>query len=240
MLFHEPAFCFLDRCSRIDTKRELFAEFSKVLDMFGFNRFMMTRLPPLHEDPEPLIIEHTWSRQWIDHYREQAYFWADPVSTYSFVHNRPYTWSEAREKVPGNTRSREVQADADAIGMLDGLGFPMQDLRNAQSVVSLSSDKRVDLPEHAKGLLYLVAINAALRAEELLELPSPEWKPLSPREKEALKWVASGKTNHETSIIMNTAEKTVERQLTNAREKLQASNTTHAVAKALYTRQIIL
>jgi LuxR family transcriptional regulator, quorum-sensing system regulator BjaR1 len=240
MPFSDTALTFLDECSSVDSMPKLVSKFEHVLDQFGFNRFMMTRLPPLHEDPEPLILAHTWSQQWIDHYREQSYFWSDPVSAYSFAHGRPFTWSEARAGSPVTARSVQITEDANAVGMFDGLGFPLQDPRNAQSVVSLSSDKRIDLPVHGKALLQIVCIHADMRAVDLMELPQPQWKPLSPREREALKWVAAGKTNHETSIIMNTAEKTVERQLTNAREKLQASNTTHAVAKALYTKQIIL
>ncbi|WP_274609093.1 helix-turn-helix domain-containing protein [Mesorhizobium sp. L-8-10] len=57
--------------------------------------------------------------------------------------------------------------------------------------------------------------------------------PLSPRERECLRWVAEGKTAWETSVILGLSVSTVRCYLESARHKLGATCNTHAVAKAI-------
>jgi LuxR family quorum sensing-dependent transcriptional regulator len=56
---------------------------------------------------------------------------------------------------------------------------------------------------------------------------------LTPREIEILTWVAKGKSRWEVGIILGISEETVKAHLENIRQKLGASNTTHAIAIAL-------
>jgi LuxR family transcriptional regulator, quorum-sensing system regulator LasR len=56
---------------------------------------------------------------------------------------------------------------------------------------------------------------------------------LSPRQQEVLRWTAAGKTTWETSVIMRCTESNVNYHLKQLFGKLQASNKTHAVSKAI-------
>jgi LuxR family quorum-sensing transcriptional regulator LasR len=56
---------------------------------------------------------------------------------------------------------------------------------------------------------------------------------LSARQLEALSWTAQGKTSWETAIIMHCTEATVNYHLKQVFRKLQVTNKTHAVSKAL-------
>ncbi|MCW5624505.1 MAG: helix-turn-helix domain-containing protein [Burkholderiales bacterium] len=60
--------------------------------------------------------------------------------------------------------------------------------------------------------------------------PPPQ---LSDRETECLRWISVGKTAAEVGVILSLSERTVNMHLTNARQKLGANNTTHAVAVAI-------
>jgi LuxR family transcriptional regulator, quorum-sensing system regulator LasR len=57
---------------------------------------------------------------------------------------------------------------------------------------------------------------------------------LSPRQREVLLWTAQGKTTWETSIIINCTEATVNYHLRQVLRKLEATNKTHAVSRALH------
>jgi LuxR family transcriptional regulator, quorum-sensing system regulator LasR len=57
---------------------------------------------------------------------------------------------------------------------------------------------------------------------------------LSPRQREVLMWSAEGKTTWETSIIMKCTEATVNYHLRQVIRKLDATNKTHAVSRALH------
>jgi DNA-binding CsgD family transcriptional regulator len=61
---------------------------------------------------------------------------------------------------------------------------------------------------------------------------------VSARELDCLKWTAAGKTAWEASVILGISERTVRFHLNMAREKLNCSTTTQAVAKAVANQLI--
>jgi DNA-binding CsgD family transcriptional regulator len=62
---------------------------------------------------------------------------------------------------------------------------------------------------------------------------------LTPRERECLTWVASGKTDWEISQILRIAEQTVHEYVQNALIKLNATTRAQAVAVAIVSKQIL-
>ncbi len=63
---------------------------------------------------------------------------------------------------------------------------------------------------------------------------------LSAREKDCLRWRATGKSDWEISQILAISERTVKFHLESARAKLGATNTLHAVAKAMNRGLVII
>lgn len=61
---------------------------------------------------------------------------------------------------------------------------------------------------------------------------------ISAKELDCLKWTAAGKTAWEASVILGITERTVRFHLNSAREKLQCTTTTQAVAKAIVNQLI--
>ena len=59
---------------------------------------------------------------------------------------------------------------------------------------------------------------------------------LTRREVECLAWTAKGKTSYEISAILDLSEHTINAYLSSACAKLEASNRTHAIAKAITQR----
>lgn len=72
-------------------------------------------------------------------------------------------------------------------------------------------------------------LNAAIPHSQ----PRPENGDLNERECQVLTWVAAGKTTSEIATIMPISERTVIFHLSNARRKLGATNSRHAISKAL-------
>lgn len=68
---------------------------------------------------------------------------------------------------------------------------------------------------------------------KMRSLPLPiRRRRLSPRQREALEWVAAGKTTQDIATIMGVSPAMVEKHLKLVRETLDVSTTAHAVAKA--------
>ena len=230
---------FVDRYNSLALD-ELIADYSKLVQSFGFQHFIMAGLPTYGEDPESLIIVNRWPQEWLDRYRERAHFYFDPVTQWSFSQTRPFLWQDAREGCDATARAVEIEGEAREHGLVDGVGFPVADPDHWQAVVSLASDRHCELSDRQQALIYLSSVLCQGRALELkrtMALPRAE---LSPREKEVLTWIAHGKSSWDTSVILNVSERTVEKHLASARTKLHVSNTTHAVARALHSRQIRL
>lgn len=62
---------------------------------------------------------------------------------------------------------------------------------------------------------------------------------LTPREAEAVLWIAQGKTGWEAGQILGVAEATINAHASHASEKLHASNRAHLVARA-FVRGILV
>lgn len=236
----DVALAFIERCDRHTRLRLLIDDFSSTVSKFGFNHFMMTRLPALNEDAEPYVIAHTWPLEWLAQYREQAYFWHDPVSLQAFASARPYSWHEARKAHPRRRIASRLASEARSIGLFDGVGFPMGDPFSVQAVVSLATDRTVDLDRLSREMLHMVCLHAEMRAVEIHGNTPQIFATLTERERECLRWIANGKSAEDVGNILSLSERTVRKHLTDCRAKLQATTTTHAVARAIKSRQIIL
>lgn len=236
----ERALEFVARCEDQRSLKDLVEDFTELIQWFGFNHYVMAGLPSYGEDPESLVVVNKWPVEWLNRYREQSYFYPDPVTQSSFSQTRPFTWRNARERVIKNAKTKCIEGEAKDFGMVDGIGFPMADPDHWQAIVSLAMDRRCMLDSRQRGLIYLASTLCQGQAMELLRgerFPRPE---LSAREREILTWAAHGKQIWDISVILGIAESTVEKHLNHSRTKLHASNTTQAVARAVQTRQIRL
>ena len=75
----------------------------------------------------------------------------------------------------------------------------------------------------------------------LTQLPYPvQRRPLTERQREALEWVADGKTTQDIAMLMEISQAMVEKHLRLAREALSVETTAHAVAKASVLNQIFI
>lgn len=75
----------------------------------------------------------------------------------------------------------------------------------------------------------------------LIQMPfRNQRRPLSPRQRETLEWVADGKTTQDIAAIMGISAAMVEKHLRLARESLDVETTAHAVAKAAMLNHIFV
>jgi LuxR family quorum sensing-dependent transcriptional regulator len=230
----------VDSISRENDAAVIIERFSTAASHFGFNNFIMTGLPAYGEDVERLILKNAWPTAWSDRYREKKYFLSDPVSKMAFTSSRQYRWSEAREHHPSSTITRQIEAEARGIGLVDGLAFPVFDPHNWQAVVSLSSDRTLDLPDRDYALTYMMAAVAQGKVTELLRPMQKSVPDLTPREREVMTWLAAGKTQSETADILKVSHGTIKSHVEHVNRKLNTANTMQSIVRAVHSRQIIL
>jgi LuxR family transcriptional regulator, quorum-sensing system regulator BjaR1 len=112
--------------------------------------------------------------------------------------------------------------------------FPVHNKDGSKAKVTFEGNRDF-VDEHDIATLHLRSINLFSRYVDMISRKPEERhvRFLTLRERECLKWISSGKTSVEVAAIMGLSEHTVTHYLTNAANKLNATNRVHAVAIAL-------
>lgn len=185
-------------------------------------------------DPSAPYLAVTYSSAWVEHYKARNYVNLDPVIKSGFASLLPIEWSGKRVTTP---KLKQFFGEATEFGVgQSGLTVPVRGPSGDRALVTITSDAPLhvwqrELPRLKRDFQMLAYhLHQTVIRTQGLDKPIPK---LAPREIECLKWKASGKTDWETGMILGISEKTVRFYLDLARAKLNASNVTHAVAKAL-------
>lgn len=141
-----------------------------------------------------------------------------------------FVWSEA---FPDSSRSPwqgwKVLSDFD---LEDGIGVPVHGPGGYCAVVSLGFE-RIDLSPQERRALDLASIALHDHMRALSPLPAPSFTQLSERERDALAFVAEGKSDWEIGVILNIAQATAHSHVENAKRKMGARSRAQAVARAV-------
>lgn len=165
----------------------------------------------------------------------------DPVVDQSLEGTLPVDWSEL-PKVDRTTRNFFGEAMEFGVRQ-NGVSIPIRDHLHGKAVLTLNSDLRIhEWRRYKRGILAdAIYLGCLIQSDIVAEISSAAPGPrLSNREKEVLKWAAVGKTAWETAQIMTVSNSTVNHHLYNACAKLQVTNKTHAVAKAIRAQIITI
>lgn len=210
--------------------------FDDIREFYGVEHIVYHALNVRGLTQEGPYLRLTYPKEWIARYFEQNYFSIDPVveeGTRAFL---PFNWND----LDWSSRQRQEfakDATAHSIG-ISGLSVPIRGPDGQHALFSVSTtrdpkDWREFLLEHGREL-HIIAhyLHNGVIATEGTEVPETV-KPLSLRERSVLQWSAAGKTTADIATILGIAERTVRVYLDVARHKLNATNRTHAVARAL-------
>ena len=133
--------------------------------------------------------------------------------------------------------------EAGECGLKDGLLVPIYGANGDQSCITMAG-KDIDRRHRAKQSLHLMSMfthHQAIRLHELGKRKTTSTaNRLTLRERECLQWAARGKTDWETSRILQISNNTVSVHIAKATKKMTATNRTEAVAKAIVNRHITL
>jgi DNA-binding CsgD family transcriptional regulator len=122
---------------------------------------------------------------------------------------------------------------------MDGLSFAVHEQPGVTGIFSLARDKQIDLPAaEMAALIGRAQMFASMLHHAVVRIDLPKLLPhgnvaLTARERECLKWSADGKTAWEIGQILNITERTVVFHVNNVIQKLQASNKTQAIVRAV-------
>lgn len=210
---------------------------------YGFTRF---RHANAIGDPADALFLTNHDAAHVKAYFESGFFARTPM--FRWVNDNvgacSWRWAHDQRKA-GRLTPDEIRAMDEnwRLGVRAGysIGFSPTSAR-AKGAMGLTARKGLDQDQvdaiwaaHGDEVLAI----ANMMHLKLTQLPYPvQRRPLTERQRQALEWVADGKTTQDIAMLMEISTAMVEKHLRLARDALSVETTAHAVAKASFLNQI--
>lgn len=228
-------FDFISESSGFTSSEGVGVAFQRLIDNFGFTNFLIGRLTPdaVKKDRGQVWTGSArcdWFEPWFKkNYRQDA---GSDRARATLV---PFRWTDMRPIY--EARGSRILDEVREYGLSDGLtsSFPLADGTVFGVTIGAPS---YDLDPAAMAPLLLAGVYCGMRLAQLRHWQASTRTPLSGRECECLRWVATGKTDWEISEILCISQQTVHKHVSNALKKLNATTRAQAVAMALTSRVI--
>jgi DNA-binding CsgD family transcriptional regulator len=212
----------------------------KVCNEAGLNNVTYLGLQNNQQSDSEAKIFSTYDPGWVARYEEQRYHLIDPVVAEGVNSFLPVDWSKLPKK---DKLVRDFFGEASEWGVCEnGISIPIRDPSQGRAILSVNTEMSTrEWNKYQREFIADFTYLANLIHNDVVknDVNTPKVS-LTPREAEMLKWAAIGKTSWETSQITGLSERTVNFYLTNASQKLHASNKVAAVAKALRDGHIMI
>lgn len=192
----------------------------------GYDRFVLYTAPPPGDGivERLLWLEGDWFGDGTD-VTPETYLARCPVNRHVLETDRPFFWTKTGQ---GARETYRVVARPTGTG-LHGLQVPVFGHAGLAGAMSFGGTA-IDGGTGARLALSLIA-PAMFHAARRLTVPAPARPaaPLSARELEVMRWIASGRRQAEVALLLGLSERTVENHLRRIRARLAVASTAQAV-----------
>jgi LuxR family transcriptional regulator len=210
---------------------------------YGFTRF---RHQKTIGDPDDALFLTTCDADYAQRYFRGGFYAKTPVFRWAERTSGSCTWAWVKEAFEAGRLSAEeseaVRLNA-SMGVTAGISisFPEASAR-AKGAMGLIADPGLTTEDveriWAERQSEIEAV-AHMMHLKIIHLPQlSRSRALSPRQREALEWVADGKTTQDVALLMGVSPAMVEKHLRLAREALAVETTAQAVAKGALLNMI--
>jgi LuxR family transcriptional regulator, quorum-sensing system regulator BjaR1 len=233
---------FVQRIQRLTKYEDIRRHIVTELEWFGCTNVSSISLPGPGRDASECILMNTRPQEYIERYIEKNHVVRDPVITELRKTVHPYSWGDIRARRDLSKTERAIMDEGRDFGARDGLTIPIVTLSGTMSLFC-PCGLEPNLSERARAALEIIGMyadQALKRAVLQNQREEPAHTPLTPREREIMQWVATGKTDEEISDILSIGATTVTSHVENAKQKLDAFRRTYAVVQALRFGEITL
>jgi len=232
-------FEFIERVDNHALIDDLLDDLLDVVGNYGFQHMIYTGLPVGNNAIDPLVKTNRFPQAWWDRYVEHDYAGMDGVCQQVYSTMSPFAWNEVEQRFAEREGASQVAGEAAEHGLADGYIVPVFSRDEWLSAISFGAATELKLSPRERGALNLMAVYTSSTIERRQQRQPTRGK-LSSREREVLLWISAGKSCWDVSAILGISEQTVRFHTAQIRTKFNASNTTHAVARALQQGEISL
>jgi len=209
----------------------------KIREYFEFaNVTYAVKLPQTFTQSSLLLISD-YPVEWFKRYGEQGYINVDPVVSHCLNSQTPYEWQRFKEH--SKKEVIDFVGEADEFKLRDGISVGMPSFDGKPGLISLASDHQLTLSHRQRHQINIClnTLQPFLHTRICQVTDTSQQSNISihltEREKTCLVWVAEGKTAHDIAAILVVSEATVVFHLKNAIQKLDVTNRSQAIARAV-------
>jgi DNA-binding CsgD family transcriptional regulator len=232
--------------------KEVWDPFVARMAQHGFSRvnYGFTRYRHVNSigNPDDVLYLSSNGPEYVEHYYRSGFYATTPIFRWIVSNTGVCSWRWVdEERAAGRLSAAEIEAiEKNArMGIVAGISisFPENSPRSKGALgltadIGLTHDD-VDRIWEKDGPEILAICNMAHLKMTCLPFQSAR-RALTDRQREALEWVADGKTTQDIAILMGVSAAAVEKHLKLARDALDVETTAHAVAKASFLNQIFV
>ncbi|TCV85827.1 helix-turn-helix transcriptional regulator [Sulfurirhabdus autotrophica] len=231
---------FIEFCRCADNQDKVVPALAQLDDIIPFQAGIVGLLKvsgsSLKQTVRTFSLGH--SPEFLDNYSRQAFAQYDPLVARGLSESDPFSWEEA---ISSHTRpvnavqvKKLLELSAD-YGLKRGLAYASRPMprSNEVSYICLETGREPFSSAHSEALRFaLPHLHELLR--RVCQKAHEEIAPvLSVRELEVLQWLKEGKTAWEVGAILSISERTVKFHITNCYTKLNVTNRSQAIARAM-------
>lgn len=235
---------FVERVQKSETYEEVRNLVVRELEWYGLTFVTSWSMPgPGDERAEDVVTFNTRPADYVEHYVSQRHVEHDPVITELRRSLAPFTWEDIRTKRRLSKIEHLIIDEAKDFGADDGLVIPIVSAIGSIGLFS-SCGRMPHLSQRARSALEIIGMYSYHALQRTLVQKRREQREknilLTAREREIMKWVATGKSDDEIAEILTIGRETVTTHVENAKRKLNATRRTYAVVQALRYGEISL
>lgn len=207
-------------------------EFRRAVENHGYDYFLCSAPPRVHEPGSDPILLDDWQREWRQRYAKRKYYLNDPILNELHRTAEPFTWSEAMARSPLSRPELLVMNEAADLGMSEGFVIPIYGVGGKVHAITMCGRApRTD--NRARAELHLFSIYAYARAKQLRQRHGTPSISLRRREQMALQWASAGKTDWEIGQILGISASAAHKHIENVKQRLGVGTRVQAIIEAI-------
>lgn len=174
----------------------------------------------------------------LENYARQDFAHSDPLVARGLSGSDPFSWEQgiSSHTRPGTARQvkKLLELSAD-YGLKRGLAYATRPMpqSNEASYICVETGREPFSNAHSEALRFALPHLHELLRRLHQKAPEEMTSPLSGRELEVMQWLKEGKTAWEVGAILAISERTVKFHIANSYTKLNVTNRSQAIARAM-------
>lgn len=222
---------FLAALPYLRTPAALAEAASAVAVPFGLPSIMSGALAVHGQRAEGRLYFTNWTAPCKKTYSESV-FVRDPIAHEARRRMSPFTWQELQNDADFGSVWSEVDELMLPYGWYDRLAIPIHGPAGYVGLVQFSGPQKIEVAATTQAVLLSLAHAAHQRGREMYKPETQVHVPrLTARERQVMRWIASGKTDAEIGQIFSISAATVHSYAEQAKRKLGARSRPQAVSE---------